>query len=90
MGAGLTILGISFRLGERPGGELDRQPCGLQDTWTFEIGAYLPKLKTTANLDSTLGPGTSISFEDDLGLDDHKINAAVLGKLRLGELENRG
>jgi outer membrane autotransporter protein len=58
---------------------------GLQDRWTLEIGAYAPTVKTTAHLDSTLGPGTSISFEDDLGLDDRKVNAAILGRVRLGE-----
>lgn len=85
MGAGLTILGISLS-GLANGQEADWTVTpGLQDRWTFEIGAYAPSLKTTANFDSTLGPGTSISFEDDLGLDDRKINAAFLGKLRLGE-----
>jgi opacity protein-like surface antigen len=59
---------------------------GLQNRWTLEIGAYAPTLKTTANLDSTtLGVGTSVNFEEDLGLDDRKVNATVLGRVRLGE-----
>ena len=58
---------------------------GLQDAFTLEIGAYSPKVETTARFDSALGPGTSISFEDDLGLDDRKTQVAVLGKLRLGD-----
>ena len=59
---------------------------GLQDGFTLEVGAYAPEVKTNARLDSvTLGRGTSISFEDDLGLDDREIQVSVLGKLRLGE-----
>ena len=58
---------------------------GLVDGFTLEVGAYAPTVKTTAHFDSTLGPGTSVSFEDDLGLDDRKVNAAILGRLRLGE-----
>ena len=43
-------------------------------------------MKTTARLDSTtLGAGTSVSFEDDLGLDDREVSVSILGKLRLGE-----
>ncbi len=58
---------------------------GLQDRWTLEIGAYAPKVKTTAHLDRTLGLGTLVSFEDDLGLDDRKVDAPILGRVRLGE-----
>ena len=59
---------------------------GLQDRWTLEVGAYAPNVKTTAHFDSvTLGAGTSVNFEQDLGLDDRKVNAQVLGRVRLGE-----
>jgi opacity protein-like surface antigen len=84
VGAGLALLGI-FASGLAAGQEAWTVNPGLQDAFTLEVGAYDPKVKTTAHLDSTLGPGTSVSFEDDLGLDDRKVNAAILGRLRLGE-----
>ena len=59
---------------------------GLQDRLTLEVGVYAPEINTTAHLYSTtFGAGTSISFEDDLGLDDRKTNVSILGKLRLGD-----
>ena len=85
IGAGMALLGI-FVSGVAAG-----QPAnwtvhpGLQDRWTLEVDAYFPEMKTTAHFDSALGPGTSISFEDDLGLDDRKTQAAILGRVRLGE-----
>ena len=59
---------------------------GLQDALTLEVSAYAPKVDTTARFDSaTFGAGTTVNFEEDLGLDDRKIQAAVLGRLRLGD-----
>ncbi len=85
MGAGMALLGI-FLSGLASGQQANwTVHPGLQDRWTLEIGAYFPTVKTTAHLDSTLGRGTSIDFEEDLGLDDRKTNAAILGRLRLGE-----
>lgn len=82
---GLASLGI-FASGLAIGQETWTVNPGLQDGFTLEVGAYAPTVKTTARLDSaTLGAGTSISFEDDLGLDDRKVQASILGKLRLGE-----
>jgi len=58
----------------------------LTDRWSLQLGAYFPKADTTASLNSTAGTrGTSISFEDDLGLDDSKTTATILGSVRLGE-----
>ena len=85
IGAGLALLGL-FASGLAVGQEIWPVNPALQDGFTLEVGAYAPTVKTTARLDSaTLGAGTSISFEDDLGLDDRKIQAAILGRLRLGE-----
>ena len=84
IGAGLALLGI-FASGLAIGQEAWTVNPGLTDGFTLEIGAYAPTVKTTARFDSTLGPGTSISFEDDLGLDDRKTQVTVLGKLRLGQ-----
>lgn len=85
VGAALVLSGI-FASGLAFGQPTWAVNPGLQDGFTLEVGAYAPTVKTTARLDSvTLGTGTSISFEDDLGLDDRKIQAAVLGRLRLGE-----
>lgn len=59
---------------------------GLQDRWTLELGAYIPTVKTDARLDSpTLGIGTAVSFEDDLGLTDRKAMGTFLARVRLGE-----
>lgn len=58
---------------------------GLQDRWTLEIGGYAPNVDTTANLNTVFGPGTSVNFEQDLGLDDRKVSATVLGRVRLGD-----
>ena len=86
IGTGIALLG-AFVSGLAVG-----QPAnwtvhpGLQDGFTLEVGVYAPEIKTTAHLDSTtFGTGTSISFEDDLGLDDRKTNVSILGKLRLGD-----
>ena len=85
IGSGLALLGI-FASGLAIGQQTWTVNPGLQDGFTLEVGAYAPTVKTTARLDSaTLGAGTSISFEDDLGLDDRKVQAAILGRLRLGE-----
>lgn len=83
--SGLALLGI-FASGFAVGQETWTVNPGLQDGFTLEVGAYAPNVKTNARLDSaTLGRGTSISFEDDLGLDDSEIQPAILGRLRLGE-----
>src|SRR5262249_20175100 len=37
---------------------------------------------------STRARGTSISFEDDLGLDDRKVTGSFLGSVRLGQNGN--
>ncbi|MGZ8993083.1 MAG: outer membrane beta-barrel protein [Burkholderiaceae bacterium] len=85
IGSGLALVGL-FASGLALAQETWTVNPGLHDGFTLEVGAYAPEVKTTARLDSaTLGTGTSISFEDDLGLDDRKIQATVLGKLRLGE-----
>ncbi len=84
IGAGLALLGI-LASGLAIGQEAWTVNPGLQDGFTLEVGAYAPTVKTTAHFDSTLGPGTSVSFEDDLGLDDRKVSVSLLGKLRLGQ-----
>ena len=84
IGAGLALLGV-FASGLAIGQEAWSSNPGLQHGFTLEVGAYAPTVKTTAHFDSTLGPGTSVSFEDDLGLDDRKVQVSVLGKLRLGQ-----
>ena len=85
VGSGLALVGL-FTSGLALAQETWTVNPGLQDAFTLEVGAYAPEVKTNARLDSaTLGRGTSISFEDDLGLDDRKIQAAVLGRLRLGD-----
>lgn len=58
----------------------------LTDQWTFQLGAFFPKVDTTASLNGTGGLiGTSVSFEDDLGLSDSKTVPSILASVRLGE-----
>jgi hypothetical protein len=58
----------------------------LQDRWTLELGAYTPKVKTTATLNNaTQGAGTTVSFEDELGLSDRETMGTFLARMRLGE-----
>jgi hypothetical protein len=63
-----------------------RDHPALTDTWQFQLGAYWAKVDTTAFLNSSAGVrGTSLSFEDDLGLDDSKTMPAFLASVRLGQ-----
>jgi len=58
----------------------------LQDRWTFQLGAYIPSVDTTASLNNSAGTvGTSVSFEDDLGFSDRKTLGSFLAGVRLGE-----
>lgn len=58
----------------------------LQDRWSFDLGAYSPNVKTSASLNGTTnGAGTTVNFEDDLGLSDSKTVGAIQGRVRLGE-----
>jgi len=58
----------------------------LEDRWMFQLGAFFPKVDTTARLNGTGGViGTEISFEDDLGLSDRKSMGSFLASVRLGE-----
>lgn len=58
----------------------------LQDRWALELGAYMPKIKTSVTLNNaTLGRGTSLSFEDELGLSDREVMGTFLARMRLGE-----
>jgi len=59
---------------------------GLQDTWTFQLGAYIPSVDTTASLNSSSGAiGTSVSLEDDLGFSDRKTLGSFFAGARLGQ-----
>jgi len=59
---------------------------GLQDTWTFQLGAYIPSVDTTASLNSSSsGIGTSVSLEDDLGFSDRKTLGSFFAGARLGQ-----
>jgi hypothetical protein len=58
----------------------------LEDRWMFQLGAFFPKVDTTARLNGTGGViGTEVSFEDDLGLSDRKSMGSFLASVRLGE-----
>jgi len=56
------------------------------DRYSMEAGAFFAKAKTTAHLNSSAGgTGTTISFENLLGMEDSKTNATLFGKMRLGD-----
>jgi hypothetical protein len=58
----------------------------LRDKWNIQVGIFAPKINTTARLDdATTGTGTSVSFENDLGLADRKVSGTFLASVRLGE-----
>jgi opacity protein-like surface antigen len=59
---------------------------GLTDTWTFQLGAYIPSVDTTAHLNSASGAiGTDVSLEDDLGFSDRKTLGSFFAGARLGQ-----
>jgi hypothetical protein len=59
---------------------------GLTDTWTFQLGAYIPSVDTTAHLNSASGAiGTSVSLEDDLGFSDRKTLGSIFAAARAGQ-----
>ena len=86
IGAGMALLGIfvsSLAAGQEASWKVHP---GLVDQWTFEVGAYIPTVKSTASLNSpTLGVGTTVNFEDDLDLADRDTLGQVLARVRLGE-----
>lgn len=58
----------------------------LRDKWNIQLGVFSPKIDSNVQLDSrTTGAGTSVSFEDDLGLADREMIATFLASVRLGE-----
>jgi len=58
----------------------------LTDRWTFQLGAFHPKIETSARLNSaTGGIGTQLSFESELGMSDTKTTGTFLAGVRLGE-----
>jgi hypothetical protein len=84
--AGLALLGMILS------GMAAGQPAswsvhpGLTDRWTFEAGAFFPKIDTTASLNSTGGAiGTSVNFENELGFEDSETVGSFLARVRLGE-----
>jgi len=80
----LGLLGPGLAAGQDTGGW--KVHPYLQDRWYLQLAAYWPKVETTARLDSTtLGRGTELNFEDDLGLKDREVLGAILASVRLGE-----
>jgi hypothetical protein len=58
----------------------------FQDRFSLELGAYFPKADTTAYLNNSAGgTGTSVSFENLLGVEDSKTTGTFTGRMRLGE-----
>ena len=58
----------------------------LTDRWSFQLGAFVPNVETTAHLNNSAGTrGTSVNFEEDLNLTDRKTMPSILGSVRLGE-----
>jgi hypothetical protein len=56
----------------KPIGEEEKYNHMLDDRFSLWIGGFFPKVESTIRLDSALGPGDEISFENFLGLEDSK------------------
>ncbi len=56
----------------KPIGEEERYNHMLDDRFSLWIGGFFPKVESTIRLDSALGPGDEINFENFLGLEDSK------------------
>ena len=84
--AGLVLLGITAS-GLAAGQESSwTVHPALQDTWTVQLGAFIPSVDTTASLKSSSGAvGTSVSLEDDLGFSDRKTLGSFFAGARLGQ-----
>jgi len=85
--AGVVLLGVAL-CGSAAGQDTAAWKVHptLHDTWNFQLGAFSANVDTTARLDSTTtGAGTSVSFEDDLGLADRKVLGSFLASVRLGQ-----
>ena len=87
--APLVLRTVVAALGLLAGGVVQAQQAahpGLTDRWTFQLGAYWPKVDTTASLNGSGGVvNREVSFEDDLNLTDRKTLPALLAAVRLGE-----
>ena len=58
----------------------------LHDKFYFELGAFVPKTTTSAQLDSTtLGAGTNIDFERALGITTQKTVPDAYARWRIGD-----
>ena len=58
---------------------------GMDETFRLDLGGFFQKLDTVARLDSqSLGAGTTLSLESDLGLPAHKTSVRAEGYLRFG------
>jgi hypothetical protein len=56
----------------KPISEEERYNHMLDDRFSLWIGGFFPKVESSIRLDSALGPGDEISFENFLGLEDSK------------------
>ena len=66
-------------------GEIPIHPA-LKDRFWFGAGAFFPKTTSEVQLDSsTLGIGTSVTFESTLGMDSRKAVPSLFGRWRLND-----
>ena len=86
LAAGVALAGMAVYGGAAAQDAAWKVHPALQDRWTFQLGAFFPKIDTNANLNGTGGRiGTELSFENDLGFDDTKTVPTLLIGARLGE-----
>lgn len=60
----------------------------LNKRFAIGIGGFFPEIDTTIRLDSALGPGTEIDFEDELGFEDSKDVGWLNARWRISERNN--
>jgi hypothetical protein len=60
------------------------QVKGMDERFRLDVGGFFQDFSTAVRIDSANGPGTDISFEDDLGLDSSKTSFRLDGYWRFG------
>ena len=75
----LVSLGSSLSAAVRPDESL------VLDRWEVTAGAFFSNLDTKLRFDTRINDGTTVSFEDDLDLDDRQTLLTLRGSLILGK-----
>ncbi|MEJ2084410.1 MAG: hypothetical protein P8Y44_01860 [Acidobacteriota bacterium] len=75
----MVSMGVNVSAAVRPEDSL------VLDRWEVKVGPFISNLNTNLRFDTRLNNGTTISFEDDLNLDDKQTLLVLRGSLVLGK-----